>query len=102
MHDSKFYVQAIDEFKSGNVDPALHAKAYALAKGDTKAQEFQYIQLRVAQLRPATLKDAARNLSFDNVQLWSDLQKGLLKASTIIGAITIVLFIIFCVVAFRN
>lgn len=63
MEDSEFYVQAISEFQSGDGKPALLAKAYALAKGDAKAQEFEYISLRVAQLRTAHVRATASGVA---------------------------------------
>ena len=49
MEDSRFYAQALAEWQGGSRDDGLLAKAYALAQGDPKVMEFQYIKLRVVQ-----------------------------------------------------
>lgn len=63
MADEQLYAQAVGEFKAGKRDAALFAKAYALARGDEKAQEFEYIKLRVAQLRKSQIATGAKQMA---------------------------------------
>jgi hypothetical protein len=61
VSDEEYYAVAVAEFESGNWDAALLAKAHALACGDTSAEEFEYIRLRVAKLESQNLKFAAQS-----------------------------------------
>jgi len=49
-NDEQLYLEATQEVDSGTQDPALWAKAMALAEGDEKKARYRYITLRVEQL----------------------------------------------------
>ena len=44
------YLQATEEFESNDIDEALWAKALTIARGDTQAAMYEYIEMRVSQL----------------------------------------------------
>ena len=51
MSDEKYFAQALAEFRGGTASSELMDKAYVLAKGNALAQEFEYVGLRVEQLK---------------------------------------------------
>lgn len=55
MSDEGNYLQATNEVEGGKPIPALWAKALALVEGDSVKAKYQYIQLRVAQLKKTEL-----------------------------------------------
>ena len=50
MGDEELYLKATNEVEGASKDPALWAKAMALADGDQDKAKYQYIKLRVEQL----------------------------------------------------
>ena len=48
--NADFYLQATEEYESGDIDDALWAKALAISHGDIKSAMYNYIALRVAQI----------------------------------------------------
>lgn len=50
MGDEDLYLSAANEVDSGQTDPALWAKALALAEGDGEKAKYKYINLRIGQL----------------------------------------------------
>ena len=50
MGDEGLYLKATNEVKGDSQDPALWAKAMAIAEGDQDKAKYQYIKLRVEQL----------------------------------------------------
>ena len=51
MGDEVLYSDATNEFAAGNADKGLLAKARYLARGDEETTEFEYIKLRVEQIK---------------------------------------------------
>ena len=45
-HDEQLYLEATQEVDNGTQDPALWAKAMALAEGDEEKAKYRYIALR--------------------------------------------------------
>ena len=55
MKDDHIYLKVTEEVTSGKIDPALWAKAIAQALGDEDKGKYEYINLRVAQLKESNL-----------------------------------------------
>jgi len=51
MSDEHLYVQATEELKSGNYSSSLWTKSLNLCKGDEQQAFYEYVDLRVEQLR---------------------------------------------------
>lgn len=54
MSDEIFYATALEEYKSGDTDAGLRAKAYVAADGVENRIKIEYIKLRVTQLKGGT------------------------------------------------
>ena len=68
-NDKQLYLDATQEVESGTQDPALWAKAMALAEGDEGKARYRYITLRVEELSKssASVEPADSALSIDSV-----------------------------------
>ncbi len=51
MNDDQLYLKVTEEVTNGKIDPALWAKAIAKALGDEDKGKYEYINLRVEQLK---------------------------------------------------
>ena len=51
MGDEDLYLQATNEVEANAQEPALWAKSMTLAEGDTEKAKYQYVKLRVAQIK---------------------------------------------------
>jgi len=51
MSDEALYLQAAEEIKSGKMDPAIAAKAFAKGEGEENKTRAVYMELRVQQLK---------------------------------------------------
>jgi hypothetical protein len=51
MSDETLYLQAAEEIKSGNMNPAIAAKAFAKGEGEENKTRAAYMELRVQQLK---------------------------------------------------
>jgi hypothetical protein len=51
MSDEALYLQAAEEIKSGKLDPAIAAKAFAKGDGEENKTRAAYMELRVQQLK---------------------------------------------------
>jgi len=61
MSDASLYHQALTEYREGRAAPELVSKAYVLAAGSTnpKAQEIEFVKLRVQELKRSGLASLA-------------------------------------------
>ena len=50
VENEHLYLQATEEFESDDIDEALWAKALTVARGDTNAALYEYVEMRVHQL----------------------------------------------------
>lgn len=55
MNDDHLYLKVTDEVTNGKIDPALWAKAIAKALGDEDKGKYEYINLRVEQLKESNI-----------------------------------------------
>jgi hypothetical protein len=53
MNDDHLYLEVTEEVTNGKIDPALWAEAIAKARGDEDKGKYEYINLRVKQIRDA-------------------------------------------------
>jgi len=53
MNDDNLYLEVTEEVTNGKIDPALWAEAIAKALGDEDKGKYEYINLRVKQIREA-------------------------------------------------
>lgn len=60
--DEELYRRALSEYGSGIVDRALLAKAYVLSEGNEDKARFEYIKLRVEQIKRDNLRDLPRRV----------------------------------------
>ncbi|WP_139165935.1 hypothetical protein [Paracoccus tibetensis] len=58
--DEEIYVQVSRDFEAGRINKDLQTKALILSRGDEKAAKYEYIRLRVEQIK----SDNLRNLPF--------------------------------------
>ncbi len=76
MSDEDLYLNVTDEVTNGKIDPALWAKAIAKALGDEDKGKYEYINLRVAQLKEAKNQaDSRMKSSVQPVELENSLQQ---------------------------
>lgn len=54
MSDEGLYLQAAEEIKSGKMNPAIAAKAFAKGEGEENKTRAAYMELRVQQLKMET------------------------------------------------
>jgi hypothetical protein len=76
MSDEDLYLKVTDEVTNGKIDPALWAKAIAKALGDEDKGKYEYINLRVAQLKDSkTQADSTVKSSVQPIELENSLQQ---------------------------
>ena len=63
MNDEAFYLQAAEEIKSGNMNPALAAKAFAKAEGEENKTRAAYMELRVQQLKLEVVSETTTQIA---------------------------------------
>ena len=51
MSDEALYLQAAEEIKSGKMNPAIAAKAFAKGEGEENKTRAAYLEFRVQQLK---------------------------------------------------
>ena len=54
MNDENLYLKVTEEVTRGNIDEALWTEAISIARGDDEKGKYEYINLRVAQLKKST------------------------------------------------
>ena len=98
MSDEALFEAATKEFAAGTVNESLLAKARVLAKGDEKGTEFEYIDLRVKQLKSEktakylnATKDAGRIIAPAVGSFSWHFVKTLFLAVVMLGSIVLVL-----------
>lgn len=68
MGNETFYLEATEELDSNRQDPAIWAKALALARGEQNVARYKYIELRVEQLESSTVApDSAAAMAVDDI-----------------------------------
>lgn len=56
MNDEIYYLEATNEYESGNLDDALWAKLMALLEGNTEKAKYEYIKTRAERLLAESVK----------------------------------------------
>ena len=62
--DEEHYAQAFQEVKAGNIDENLFVKALVLSGGDHEAAKFEYVKLRVEQIKSDQIRNIPGNIAY--------------------------------------
>ena len=96
MGDEQYYLIVEQELKDDKIDKALWAKASALCQGDEQKTRYQYIQLRVEDLKQEASQRQSEATK-EKAKKWS-----ILSAKVIGGIAAVSIFIVLCILSYER